>query len=211
MKNEMPSTEACYNALQQLQRTYIDLGARGQTGSHWIPQYYSWSFNLWYAYVSAERGSGRHLSLLIQNAWTEGQCVDWERHTGINSFSVGCTFLTGVRKKLESHQCCPQHCFLLLERESNGPRDTAYSPCASGTCYMSASPLILEGKCYISRAVLKLYAERMPKPPCFHYPCTLGAIFSWVCGLLCSGSSSLLTSNLEQKMTYCLTPTTCTL
>lgn len=38
----MKSTKACYNALQLFQRAYNDLGARGQRGFHWIPQYYSW-------------------------------------------------------------------------------------------------------------------------------------------------------------------------
>lgn len=60
--------------------TVLSSSFKGQTGSHWIAQYYSLPFNLRHAYVSAERVSSRHLSLLIQKALTEGQCQLGEAH-----------------------------------------------------------------------------------------------------------------------------------
>lgn len=142
MKNGMSTTEDYYNALQQLQRTYIDVGPHSIILGHLISD----------MPVFLQREVLADISFLIQNTRTEGQCVDWERHTGIYSFFVGCTFLTRMRKTLESHQCSPQNCFQLLKRENHGPRDTAHSPCADCTCYTPASCLILEGRCYISHA-----------------------------------------------------------
>ena len=184
----MPSTEACYNSLQQLQRTYIDPRARGQTWSRWIPLYYSSPFNLSHAYASAERGSGRHLSLSIQNTWTEGP-MSWlgEAHCNLKVL-CGLYFPHRGEKNPWKPPVLSSTLFSASEerrwRSCEGPRDNTHSPCADCTCYTPASTLVLEGRCYISYAVLKLCGEHMPKPPCFHCPCTLGAIFRESVGFL---------------------------